>query len=84
MRSAATGDPHRLDGRGGVGYAVDNNWSLRSEYRYWDFGHLADLPVSPVAGLGYSASRHLAQNQVQVGFSYKFDAFSPAPVVAKY
>ena len=69
---------------GGIEYAVDNNWSLRSEYRYSDFGHLADLPVSPVAGLGYSASRHLAQNQVQVGFSYKFDGFSPAPVIAKY
>ncbi len=69
---------------GGLEYAIDNNWSVRSEYRYSDFGHFADLPVSPVAGLGYSANRQLAQNQVQVGFSYKFDGFAPEPVIAKY
>ncbi len=90
----ATGSYYAIGGRpatrvgwtggGGVEYAIDNNWSVQSEYRYSDFGHLLDLPAPPVAGLGYSANRHLAQNQMQVGFSYKFDGFDSAPVIAKY
>jgi len=31
-----------------------------------------------------SFTHHLKENQVQAGFSYKFDSFAPAPVVAKY
>jgi opacity protein-like surface antigen len=70
---------------GGVEYAINNNWSVRGEYRYSDFGNIADLPSFPAAGLSYSGNRHLAQNQVQVGFSYRFGGVAaPAPVVAKY
>jgi hypothetical protein len=54
------------------------------EYRYSDFGQLLSSPSSPVAGLGYSINRHLAQNQVQFGFSYRFNSLGSAPVVAKY
>ena len=68
----------------GVQYAVNNNWSVDCEYRYSDFGHLQNSPEFPFPELSYDASRHLNQNQVQVGFSYKFDGFAPAPVVAKY
>ncbi len=65
---------------GGIEYAIDNNWSIRAEYRYTDYGHFNQFsPV--VAG---NVSRHETDNRVQVGFSYKFDMFGPTPVVAKY
>ncbi|WP_158808288.1 outer membrane protein [Beijerinckia sp. L45] len=66
---------------GGVEYAVTNNWSLRAEYRYSDFGSFTDL--SPAF---FSAVRHHETEQrAQVGFSYKFDTPAVlAPVVARY
>ena len=67
----------------GVEYALNDNWSVQAEYRYSDFGHITDMPAAG-AGITYTAERHLAQNQVQAGFSYKFDSFAPTPVVAKY
>ena len=67
---------------GGVEYAINGNWSVMGEYRYSDFGHITDLPVAGVIGTFETANRHLAQNQVQVGFSYKFAP--PPPVVSKY
>lgn len=67
---------------GGIQYAVTNNWSVYAEYRYSDFGSYTHYPAS--FGLPIGVSRHFTQNQVQVGFSYKFDTYAPAPVVAKY
>jgi outer membrane immunogenic protein len=72
---------------GGIQYAVTNNWSIRAEYRYSDFGHTIDYPfavlISPFDLL--SVQHHVTQNQVQFGISYKFDTLAPvAPVVAKY
>ena len=29
---------------GGLEYAVNSNWSVRAEYRYSDFGHIAETP----------------------------------------
>jgi outer membrane immunogenic protein len=72
---------------GGIEYAVTNNWSVRAEYRYSDFGHFTDFPFAGallIPGTVFSATRHLTENQVQVGFSYKFDTWAPYPVVAKY
>lgn len=66
---------------GGIEYAVTNNWSVRAEYRYTDYGSYTDFPYAAVA------VRHReTDNRVQVGFSYKFDTFNPpvGPVVAKY
>ncbi len=68
---------------GGVEYAINNNYSVIGEYRYSDFGHITDVPAFGATGLTYTANRHLTQNQVQVGFSYKF-APPPPPVVSKY
>lgn len=68
---------------GGVQYAINRNWSVRAEYRYSDFGNLRDVPTIAVPGLVLSGNRTLAQNQVQVGFSYRFDN-AVAPVLAKY
>ena len=32
------GQPVGWTAGGGVEYAIDNNWSVRAEYRYTDFG----------------------------------------------
>jgi outer membrane immunogenic protein len=73
---------------GGIQYAITNNWSVRAEYRYTNWGNLRDGSLSPVVagapGFFFNGNRHLNQNQVQVGFDYKFDLYAPAPVVAKY
>lgn len=71
---------------GGLEYAITNNWSVQAEYRYSDFGHYNDYPINsfPVPLGGTFVQHHFTQNQVQVGFSYKFDSFPLAPVVAKY
>jgi outer membrane immunogenic protein len=75
---------------GGLQYAVTNNWSVFAEYRYTNWGSLNDGSLSG-AGLGavagtafFNGNRHLNQNQVQVGFDYKFDLYAPPPIVAKY
>jgi outer membrane immunogenic protein len=63
---------------GGIEYAVTDNWSVRGEYRYTDFGHLTD--ATPLLfGLGSTATHHETENAVRAGFSYKFDAFGPVP-----
>jgi outer membrane immunogenic protein len=75
---------------GGIDYAVTNNWSVFAEYRYTNFGSvnspgLLGFAAAPVlAGAFASSNRQINQNQVQVGFSYKFDTYAPPPVVAKY
>jgi outer membrane immunogenic protein len=74
---------------GGLEYAVTNNWSVRAEYRYTDFGRSTIYATgfdngSPFVASGSDFNRHFTENRVQVGFSYKFDTAAPAPVVAKY
>ena len=73
---------------GGLEYAVTNNWSIRAEYRYTDFGHSTIYATSfdsvVLGSAGAFINRHFTENRVQVGFSYKFDTAVPAPVVAKY
>ena len=70
---------------GGIEYAITNNFSLRAEYRYTDFGHFSDV-LSNSTGGGVTVRHHETDNRVQAGFSYKFDTFSPlaTPVVARY
>jgi len=71
---------------GGVEYAIDNNWSVRAEYRYTDYGHY-NLDLLNTTGGFVSDRFHDKDNRVQAGFSYKFDMFTPpapAPIVAKY
>ncbi len=75
---------------GGLEYAITNNWSIRAEYRYTDLGHASIFAANSfndpaIGGGGGFSNRHIVENQVQVGFSYKFDTFAPpAPIVAKY
>lgn len=65
----------------GAEYALSNNWSVRAEYRYTDYGHTTD-----VAFLGTTPfDNKVQEHRVTVGFSYKFDMYAPpAPVIAKY
>jgi outer membrane immunogenic protein len=68
---------------GGIEYAIDNNWSVRAEYRYTDYGHITDSAVPADGGL--DITRRVRDNRAQLGFSYKFDMFAPpAPIVSKY
>jgi outer membrane immunogenic protein len=71
---------------GGLQYAVTNNWWIFAEYRFSDFGTVRNglLATTLPAGAFFNANRRLQQNQVQAGFSYRFDMGYPAPVVAKY
>ena len=62
---------------GGIEYAISNNWSVRAEYRYAQFGH-STLVGNSFFGiesglLGANLSRTVNENRVNVGFSYKFE-----------
>jgi outer membrane immunogenic protein len=73
---------------GGIQYAVTNNWSIFAEYRYTNWGSIRENNFGLVpTGAFFNGNRQINQNQVQVGFDYKFDLFGPfgpIPVVAKY
>jgi outer membrane immunogenic protein len=66
---------------------------VRAEYRYANFGHTTDFPFTgelPFPNSFAVLGHHLTENQVQVGFSYRFDWTippppppPPAPVVTK-
>jgi len=64
---------------GGLEYAIDDNWSLRAEYRYANFGFFYDTPIVYFV----TQTHHWTENQVKVGFSYKFTAPPPVAVVSK-
>ncbi|HXZ15829.1 MAG TPA: outer membrane beta-barrel protein, partial [Roseiarcus sp.] len=68
-------------GGAGVEYAITPRWSARAEWRYTDFGHIAEAPTSFSTTVGgplyYQGDRHVTQNQVQVGASYKFGGVDP-------
>jgi outer membrane immunogenic protein len=69
---------------GGIEYALTNNWSIRAEYRFSDFGTINRGAVFPEGGF-FNGHRRLEENQVQARFTYKFDLLPPPPpVVAKY
>jgi outer membrane immunogenic protein len=67
---------------GGLEYAIFNNWSIRAEYRYADFGSTTDYPYAAVPGGG--VTHHVIENAVRAGFSYKFDGlFGPSAAFAR-
>jgi outer membrane immunogenic protein len=68
---------------GGAEYAVTNNWTIRAEYRYSDFGAFNDYLINSSPAIWSYGRHHLTQNQVDVGFNYRFDTLPPAPVIAK-
>jgi len=81
-------DPHTRFGwvgGGGVEYAIDNNWSVRAEYRFTTFGATNDILTNSSGGALQARWRE-NDNSVRAGFSYKFGAPPPppSPAVAKY
>jgi len=76
---------------GGLQYAVTDNWWVFAEYRFTDFGSFNNTlsntfaPGGRLLGAAFinNNNPHLRENQVQVGFSYRFNLLPP-PVVAKY
>ena len=67
----------------GIEYALTDNWSIRGEYRYTDFGRHNDALMKSAPGV--QASKHETDNAVRAGVSYKFQLFGPpAPVSARY
>lgn len=66
---------------GGIEYALNNNWSVRAEYRYSNFGFFYD---GQVVYPGIFQGHRWTENQVKAGFSYKFVSSAPPAVVAKY
>jgi outer membrane immunogenic protein len=68
---------------GGIEYAVTNNWSIGAEYRFTDFGTISREAVLPGGGF-FNGRRRLEENQVQGRITYKFDWYTPAPIVSKY
>jgi outer membrane immunogenic protein len=70
---------------GGVEYAVTNNWSVRAEYRYTDYGSTNFSLLNTSGGI-FTMRSHDTDNRVQAGFSYKFDQpmMIAPPIVAKY
>jgi outer membrane immunogenic protein len=70
---------------GGIEYAVTDNWWVRAEYRYSNFGNTTDFPFAgalPFADSFVFLRHHLTENQVQAGFTYRFDWTGPGPAVA--
>lgn len=68
---------------GGIEYAITNNFSLRAEYRYTDYGTFTENLAGSTAG-GLNVRHHETNNRVQGGFSYRFETPAVAPVVARY
>ncbi len=71
---------------GGLEYALTNNWLLRAEYRFSQFGNHGFYPFNTAIMPGFvlNAQQHFIESQAQVGFSYKFDTWLPAPAVGNY
>jgi outer membrane immunogenic protein len=68
---------------GGLEYAIDNNWAIRGEYLYSDYGHITEFEATTT---GDTINKHETDNKVMLGVSYKFGppAPPPPPVIAKY
>jgi outer membrane immunogenic protein len=68
---------------GGIEYALTPNWSIGAEYRFTDFGTINGEATLSDGGF-FSGRRRLEENQVQARLNYKFDWYTPPPIVAKY
>ena len=62
---------------GGVEIALDQNWSIKGEYLYYDLGKeeysfTYQDPVTPTLNHTFSGDMDLTFQTVRVGFNYKF------------
>ncbi len=67
---------------GGVEYAFTNNWSLRAEYRYSDFGSFTNTITLGAASV--VVHHHDTDQRVEGGISYLFTTPVAPAVVARY
>jgi outer membrane immunogenic protein len=67
---------------GGVEYAFLPNWTVRAEYRYYDFGKVTKLDPTFTVPTNFGFQK--TDNTFRAGIAYKFGAPVMAPVVAKY
>jgi outer membrane protein OmpA-like peptidoglycan-associated protein len=67
----------------GLEYAAYDNWTLRLEYRYTDFGRFTD-DITNGGGFydGYSEHHTVQEHAFRIGISYWFNAPLPSPVPA--
>ncbi len=63
----------------GIEYALDNNWHLKAEYLYADYGNKTSS-----YDIGKGIRANITSNTVRVGLSYRFGGPASAPVVARY
>jgi len=71
---------------GGIGYALNDNWSVFAEYRYTGFGTYSSAGLSAQGFIAapvltnalLNVNRTLNQSQVQVGVSYRIGDYRPA------
>jgi outer membrane immunogenic protein len=63
---------------GGIEYAFLPNWTLRGEYRYYDFGNHYNANAAALL------SFHKTESTFRAGVAYKFGSPEPVPVVARY
>lgn len=64
----------------GLEYALSQNWSIKAEYLYLDFGSHSFYSGGP---FGFTTRITEREQVVRAGVNYKFD-WGKAPVVAKY
>ncbi len=57
---------------GGVEYAVSNNWTVRGEYLYYDFGSETVLNPTIIPGFTYTTNFDNKIHVVRGGVNYKF------------
>jgi outer membrane immunogenic protein len=65
---------------GGLEYAFTPNWTVRAEYRYYDFGKTTRNVVITLFNIGFQKT----DNTFRVGLAYKFGVAEAVPVIAKY
>lgn len=87
--SATAGNKIGYTVGGGIEYALNNNWSVKGEFLYSQFGkvsavgQIVNLAV-PVFSNTLATSARVQEYTARVGLNYRFSWFTPAPVVAKY
>ena len=55
---------------GGIEYKVSPSWSLKGEYRYFDFGSKTDNWVDGIVGYNWAFKHQLTADAVTVGVNY--------------
>lgn len=56
----------------GAGYAVNENWSVKGEWLYADFGNISTTAVSPNGFFGLTTRAGVKSNIVRLGADYRF------------